>query len=57
MTPCIKCGRDNDLVFRILRCPACLSYVCELCAIRHNGRYFCSHDCSVTFFWSYDDDE
>lgn len=57
MTPCIKCGREDETVFRILRCPACLKFICESCAIRYNGRYFCSHECSVTFYWDYGDDE
>jgi len=57
MVVCIKCGQDETGVFRIVRCPACFKDICESCAIRYNGRYFCSHECSVTFFWDYGDEE
>jgi len=35
----------------------CFKMVCEECAIRLYGRYFCSHLCATNFFFIHDDEE
>ena len=55
MPACYKCARDETGVFRILKCPECYKYMCEECAVRLYGRYFCSNVCATNFFFIVDD--
>jgi hypothetical protein len=52
---CIGC-HTTDLDTRLQKCPICFTWVCENCAVRGFGRFFCSKKCNDQFFFG-DDDE
>jgi hypothetical protein len=52
---CIGC-QTSDLDTRLQKCPICFTWVCENCAVRGFGRFFCSKKCCDSFFFG-DDDE
>lgn len=47
---CSLCERP-DAVVTLKKCPICFKMVCVDCAYRDMGRYFCSRNCSILFFW------
>jgi hypothetical protein len=53
---CSVCSTDESGVWRLLKCPMCFKIVCENCAVRHFGKYFCSNVCATNFF-VYTEDE
>jgi hypothetical protein len=55
MQSCVRCGKEDAEVFRLVKCPVCFKMVCEECAVRLYGRYFCSHACATNFFFDVDD--
>ena len=57
MQQCAQCGKEDSEVYRLVKCPMCFKMVCEQCAVRLYGRYFCSNVCATNFFFIYDDDD
>ncbi len=55
MTECVGCGKSDLEAYRLIKCPVCFKHVCDDCAVKLYGRYFCSNTCAQTFF--YDDTE
>jgi hypothetical protein len=53
---CARCGKSDLDAWRLVKCPMCFKKVCEDCAVRHFGRYFCSNDCAINFFMPHEDD-
>ncbi len=47
---CVQCEADGTGAYRLRKCSMCFKHVCERCAIRNYGRYFCSRQCTVGFF-------
>jgi hypothetical protein len=47
---CARCGKSDTEAWRLVKCPMCYKVVCEDCAVRHYGRYFCSNACATSFF-------
>lgn len=56
MIECSRCGKSDTEAWRILKCPMCFKLVCEECAVRLYGRYFCSRDCAHNFFHHFEDE-
>jgi hypothetical protein len=48
---CTKCLKSYEEVWRLVKCPMCYKNVCEDCAVRHYGKYFCSNGCATNFFF------
>ena len=53
---CVACQK-SDLDARLQKCQICFKWICEDCASRGFGRFFCSKKCSDQFFFGDDDDE
>ena len=52
---CALC-QTTDQDTRLHKCPICFKLVCENCATRGFGRFFCAKKCSDQFFFGDDDD-
>ncbi len=50
MPECVRCANDESSIWRIIKCPMCFKHVCENCAVRVYGRFFCSNQCATNFF-------
>jgi hypothetical protein len=50
MAECAKCGQGPK-VFRIMKCAACFKPICESCALRKHGNFFCSKGCAEVYFF------
>lgn len=51
MVECVRCGKSDLEVYRLIKCPVCFKQVCDDCAVRLYGKYFCSNTCAQTFFY------
>jgi len=56
MQTCVRCSKSDTEVFRLVKCAGCFKQVCEECAIRFYGRYFCSNTCAQNFFFLVEDE-
>jgi hypothetical protein len=56
MQQCVRCEKADTEVYRLVKCPVCYSMVCDDCAVRLYGRYFCSQDCATNFFFIVEDE-
>lgn len=55
MHQCATCKKEDTEVYRLVKCPVCFKMICEDCAVRIYGRYFCSQTCAASFFFDIDD--
>jgi hypothetical protein len=54
---CAVCAKRDEEVYRLVKCPSCYRVVCDACAVRYNGRYFCTISCGKNYFSAYVEDE
>ena len=65
-----RCGRcEQEFPYALRRCPICRKSVCDECAVKMGGTFFCSTECAHAFFfgeqeeidesevWKYEDGE
>jgi hypothetical protein len=52
---CAICEKQDIEVYRLVKCPVCFKWICEECAVRLYGRYFCSRSCAANFFFDVDE--
>jgi hypothetical protein len=57
MQNCAICLKVDEEVYRLVKCPECYRVVCENCAVRRYGRYFCSEQCARNYYFYQEEDD